>query len=134
MLCLRVLQNFFTLETPSIIALRRKFIEVNYILTRSDLEKPIARVYIFGLISTLETFLTESMVNLSESTLEKILGGRAIENARNRQQQEINENVELSLIYYLTLYDKIKLLKNIRTKNQKSLTKMKRQLEIQELF
>uniref|UniRef100_A0A7C2P3N5 CBS domain-containing protein n=1 Tax=candidate division WOR-3 bacterium TaxID=2052148 RepID=A0A7C2P3N5_UNCW3 len=93
--------------------------EVNYILTRSDLEKPIARAYIFGLVSNLESFLTTLLVDLNEEVIEKILGNEKIKKARKLRQQAREENLDLSLIYYLSLPDKIKLLKKIRAKNPK---------------
>lgn len=81
--------------------------DLNAIATRADLNKPMVRVYLFGLISLLEIHLSFwiSRIFASERWEEMLTPGR-IDLARSIQRQRAQKGQNLSLLQCLQLCDK----------------------------
>jgi len=83
---------------------------VDGILTRADLNKPIARMYLFSLISLLEIHLGAWIQRIyRDDSWREELSKRRIANAEKHQQQRRERNQELELLECLQFCDKAQL-------------------------
>lgn len=80
---------------------------VNQIITRSDINKPLARVYIFGIISLFEMHLNFWVDKFyKDNSWKKIITKKRLENATNIYNNRKGENLDLSLLSCLQIADK----------------------------
>lgn len=87
---------------------------INGIVTRADVNKPIVRIYLFGIISLFEMHLNFwiSQYHKNESWIEK-LNEKRIDSAKEIFKMRKGQNEELSLLDCLQLCDKHTILKSI---------------------
>lgn len=113
-------ENLMSSNTPLVKALKilkekhHMFIiendEVRYIVTISDIKKPIVRAYIFGFLTALEVYITILLKSefINENEIEKHIPN-AYKRAKKRYNEDKSKGIELSIIDYLHLSEKLKL-------------------------
>lgn len=86
--------------------------EVEGIVTKADINKPIVRIYLFGIISLFEIHLNFWIAELNErdSWLDKLNNDR-IQMAKNLFNERKGNNIELTLLECLQISDKKQILK-----------------------
>jgi CBS domain-containing protein len=90
--------------------------KITGIITRADLAKSMARVYIFGLITCFESFITDEIrSSYTNEEIKTLLNDERIEKANKIFEERKNNNLDLSFCDCLQLADK----KTIVIKNKK---------------
>ena len=85
---------------------------VNGIVTRADINKPIVRIYLFGLISLFELHLNFWITeNYDEESWKEILNPARIELAEKIYKERKGNNVQLTLLECVQICDKREILR-----------------------
>lgn len=85
------------------------------IVTRADINKPVVRIYLFGITSLLELHLNFWINNyLPDERWKKLLSDARITMAKNLYEQRKGNNSQLTLLECLQLCDKKTILENVK--------------------